>query len=57
MAALTNPPFMHQKGELPLHLRELSPDEFAQLERLREQAELARKLSTLKQEETKNAVP
>lgn len=55
MAALTNPPFIRQKGEPPLHLRAMSPEEIAQLERMRDQADLALKLSKLKQEEPKNA--
>lgn len=57
MAALTNPPFTRQKDEPPLHLRALSPEEYAQLERMREQAELGPRLSKLKQEEPKNAQP
>lgn len=35
MAAITNPPFMHQKGNPPFHLRDLEPAEFDQLERMR----------------------
>ena len=36
MVDLTNPPFTRQQGQPPMYLRDLSPEELAQWQRMRD---------------------